>query len=64
MALDIAEEFRPLVADSTVLMLINNGEVAPKDFIRRAGAVSPFENDNAPIKIMRMVKPEIPRRRP
>ena len=38
--LDLAEEFRPLVADSTVLMLVNNGEVAPKDFIRRAGAVA------------------------
>jgi CRISPR-associated protein Cas1 len=40
LALDLAEEFRPLVADSTVLMLINNGEVQAKDFIRRAGAVA------------------------
>ncbi|MCC6127296.1 MAG: CRISPR-associated endonuclease Cas1 [Pirellulales bacterium] len=38
--LDLAEEFRPLVADSTVLMLVNNGEVAAKDFICRAGAVA------------------------
>jgi CRISPR-associated protein Cas1 len=40
LALDLAEEFRPLVADSTVLMLINNGEVQAKDFIRRAGAIA------------------------
>jgi CRISPR-associated protein Cas1 len=40
LALDLAEEFRPLVADSTVLMLVNNGEVAPESFIRRAGGVA------------------------
>jgi CRISPR-associated protein Cas1 len=38
--LDLAEEFRPLLADSTVLTLINNGEVTPASFIRRAGAVA------------------------
>lgn len=40
LALDLAEEFRPLVADSTVLMLINNGEVTASSFVRRAGAVA------------------------
>ncbi len=40
LALDLAEEFRPLIADSTVLMLINNGEVKPSNFICRAGAVA------------------------
>ncbi len=40
LALDLAEEFRPIVADSTVLTLINNGEVNPDSFIRRAGAVA------------------------
>jgi CRISPR-associated protein Cas1 len=40
LALDLAEEFRPLVADSTVLMLINNGEVSAESFIQRAGAVA------------------------
>jgi CRISPR-associated protein Cas1 len=40
LALDLAEEFRPLVADSTVLMLINNGEVSAGSFISRAGAVA------------------------
>ena len=40
LALDLAEEFRPLIADSVVLTLINNGEVAPADFIRRAGGVA------------------------
>lgn len=40
LALDLAEEFRPLVGDSTVLTLINNEEVSPKSFIRRAGSVA------------------------
>lgn len=40
LALDLAEEFRPLLADSTVLTLINNGEVSGGSFIRRAGAVA------------------------
>lgn len=40
LALDLAEEFRPLIADSTVLTLVNNGEVSPASFIRRAGAVA------------------------
>lgn len=38
LALDLMEEFRPLVADSTVINLINNGEVRLTDFITRAGA--------------------------
>ncbi len=45
LALDLAEEFRPLLADSVVLSLINTGEVSPDDFIRRAGAVA--MNDRA-----------------
>jgi len=40
LALDLAEEFRPLIADSTVLTLVNNGEVTPASFLRRAGAVA------------------------
>jgi CRISP-associated protein Cas1 len=40
LALDLAEEFRPLLADSTVLTVINNREVAPGDFLVRAGAVA------------------------
>jgi CRISP-associated protein Cas1 len=36
LALDMMEPFRPLVADSTVLMAINNGEIRPDDFIRSA----------------------------
>jgi CRISPR-associated protein Cas1 len=39
LALDMAEEFRPLLADSVVLTLINNGEVSESSFLRRAGAV-------------------------
>jgi len=40
LALDLAEPFRPLVADSTVLTLVNNGEVTPSSFIRRGGGVA------------------------
>ncbi len=40
LALDLAEEFRSLVADSVVLTLINNGEVSDSSFIRRAGGVA------------------------
>ncbi len=39
LALDVAEEFRPIVADSTVLTVFNNGEVRPSSFIRRGGGV-------------------------
>jgi CRISPR-associated protein Cas1 len=38
LALDLIEEFRPLVADSVVIGLINNGEIRPSDFISRAGS--------------------------
>ena len=40
LALDLAEEFRPLVADSVVVMLINNGEIKPSDFVVRSQGVS------------------------
>jgi CRISPR-associated protein Cas1 len=40
LALDMMEEFRPLIADSVVLTAINNGEVQRKDFIERMGSVS------------------------
>jgi len=35
LALDLMEEFRPIVADSVVISAINNGEVKPDDFITR-----------------------------
>ncbi len=40
MALDLAEEFRPIVADSVVAGLVNNGEIKPSHFVERAGAVN------------------------
>lgn len=40
LALDLAEEFRPIVADSVVVTLLNTNEVVATDFIRRAGAVA------------------------
>jgi len=40
LALDLMEEFRPLVADSVVIQLVNNGEIQPRDFIRRGPGVA------------------------
>ena len=40
LALDLAEEFRPLIADSTIITAVNNGEVGPGDFVTRAGATA------------------------
>ncbi|HLI39909.1 MAG TPA: CRISPR-associated endonuclease Cas1 [Streptosporangiaceae bacterium] len=40
LALDLAEEFRPLLADSTVLTLVNNREIGASHFLVRAGAVT------------------------
>ena len=40
LALDLMEPFRPLIADSTVLQAINNGEIRPTDFVAAAGSVS------------------------
>ncbi len=39
LALDLAEGFRPLVADSVVVNLVNNGEIRPSNFVVRAGGV-------------------------
>lgn len=40
LALDLAEEFRPLLADSLVLNVINNGEIGASGFVVRAGGMS------------------------
>lgn len=40
LALDLAEEFRPLLGDSLVLSVLNNGEVRSTDFVVRAGGVA------------------------
>ncbi len=40
LALDLMEPFRPLLADSSVLTVINNGEVRPSDFVSAAGSVA------------------------
>lgn len=44
LALDMMEPFRPLIADSTVINAINNGEVRPSDFISAAGSVALTED--------------------
>lgn len=40
LALDLAEEFRPLIADSVVLTLVNNAEIKTSHFTRRGDAVA------------------------
>ena len=40
LALDMMEPFRPLIADSSVIQAINNGEVRPTDFVAAAGSVA------------------------
>ncbi len=43
LSLDLMEEFRPLIADSVAISLVNRGEVDLSDFIR--GAAGTFLND-------------------
>jgi CRISPR-associated protein Cas1 len=40
LALDLMEEFRPVIADSVVITAVNTGVVQPSDFIRRGPAVA------------------------
>lgn len=40
LALDLMEEFRPLIADSVTLTLINNRVITPTDFVRAGEAVN------------------------
>jgi CRISP-associated protein Cas1 len=40
LALDMMEEFRPLIADSVAITLFNNGELSKRDFIQRGAGVS------------------------
>ncbi|MYE40092.1 MAG: CRISPR-associated endonuclease Cas1 [Chloroflexi bacterium] len=44
LALDLVEEFRPLIADSACLTLINNGELGTEHFIKRGDAVALTQN--------------------
>jgi CRISPR-associated exonuclease Cas4/CRISPR-associated protein Cas1 len=38
LALDMMEPYRPIIADSTVINVVNNGEVKPTDFVRNGPA--------------------------
>ena len=40
LALDMMEPFRPLIVESVVVTAINNGEVRPTDFVRRATGIN------------------------
>jgi CRISPR-associated protein Cas1 len=40
LALDLCEEFRPLVADSACITVFNQGEVTSRDFVRRSLGVA------------------------
>jgi CRISPR-associated endonuclease Cas1/CRISPR-associated protein Cas4 len=39
LALDMMEPFRPAIADSVVIRTLNNGEIAPEDFLEHVGGV-------------------------
>ena len=45
LALDMMEDFRPLIADSTVITMLNRSEVSPVDFIDTSRGV--LMNDSA-----------------
>jgi len=45
MALDLVEEFRPLVADRLVLTLLNRRQVTPSQFVRRDGGGVEMNSD-------------------
>jgi CRISPR-associated protein Cas1 len=40
LALDLMEEFRPIIADSVVINAVNTGVIQTDDFVRAAGAVA------------------------
>lgn len=40
LALDLMEEFRPLIADSSVISALNNKEITPDDFEKNGGSVA------------------------
>jgi CRISPR-associated protein Cas1 len=44
LALDMMEEFRPVIGDSVVISVLNNGEISEKDFLQRGDAVSLTSN--------------------
>jgi len=43
LALDVMEEFRPLLVDTVALQLVNNGLITPSDFVRTGRAERPIE---------------------
>ncbi len=45
MALDLVEEFRPLVADRLVLTLLNRRQITPSQFVRRDGGGVEMNSD-------------------
>lgn len=44
LGLDLMEEFRPIIADSVVIWVVNNRVLTPDDFIRRGKAASLTQN--------------------
>jgi len=46
LALDIMDSFRPLIVDSSVLSLINNGRISQDDFEERSGGIY-FTNNSS-----------------
>lgn len=48
LALDLMEEFRPLIADSVAISLINRGELGPEDFMASASGTFLTERGRKP----------------
>jgi CRISPR-associated protein Cas1 len=44
LALDLMEEFRPLIVDSTIITVLNTGEITHADFYQRGEAVNLSDN--------------------
>ena len=48
LALDIMEPFRPIIADSVVLSVVNTGEIGPGDFVTAATGTAPPDPCRSP----------------
>ena len=51
LALDLMEEFRPLLADRLVLTLVNRGQLTPKDFVQREGGAVEIKDEGRRVAV-------------
>jgi CRISP-associated protein Cas1 len=50
LALDLMEEFRPIIVDGLVLAMVHNGQLTPADFVRTGSADRPVQLSDAGVK--------------